>query len=91
MLIEEYKTQGCCGKTSLFFKLTKPITQDLLQHFLNIGFVQQQHFVKSGIAYLTSNELVLSGPMQSTRLQVKCRKKDCEDSIKIIIDLLNSL
>lgn len=91
MEIKRYITPSCCGKTALIFKLSKTIDKSLLSKFSSLGFKEDFEFTKFGILYMTSLDLIVTGPFGSTKLQVKCRKLDCEDIInkfeKQMIDL----
>lgn len=91
MNIEKTETKGCCGKTSLFFKLSKPITQDIANAIIKLGFIQQDHFTKAGICSLINNQISITGPFHSKKLQLKCRVKDCSNIIENIINVLNEL
>jgi len=91
VIIEKYETKGCCSKTSLFFKLSKSITQEIANTFVQSGFIQQEHFKKAGICYLTNNDVIISAPFNANKIQVKCKSGNCSNIINNIISILETL
>lgn len=77
MNIEKYTTQSCCGKKSTIYQLDKPITIDFLNSLKKLGFKELTHFTEAGILYLDNSEFILTGPIGSNRLQIKCKKSNC--------------
>lgn len=73
--------QTCCGRTSTIFKTDQPITIDLLKSLVAVGFKEYQHFTSAGILYLDNIDFIITGPLGSDRLQVKCKKDDCLQAI----------
>jgi hypothetical protein len=78
MNIEKHIVQACCGKKSTIYKLDRPIDKGLISAFIKIGFVEQAHFTIAGILYVENSDFIITGPIGSNRLQVKCRKADCD-------------
>ena len=91
MKMERYSLQSCCGGTSLIFKIGQPITKELLSIFINMGFKEAAHFTKAGILYATNKDFILTGPFGSDKLQVKCKKADCDQKLNEFERLLISL
>ncbi len=77
MKVERFTVQACCGKTSLILKIDRPIDNPLISFLTSKGFVAQDHFTKAGILYADSSELIVTGPLGSDRLHVRCKKADC--------------
>lgn len=91
MKIERFTMQSCCGGKSIIFKIGQPITKDILSIFVNLGFVESTHFTKAGILYATNKDFILTGPFGSDKLQVKCRKSDCDQKLNDFESLLSNL
>jgi len=77
MKVERFTVQSCCGKTSLILKIDRPIDNPLISFLTSKGFAAQDHFIKAGILYADSSELIVTGPLGSDRLHVRCKKADC--------------
>ena len=77
MKVDRFTVQSCCGKTSLILKTDRPIDKKLLEFLVSKGFIEFGHFTQVGILYADSSELIVTGPIGSNRLQVKCKKTDC--------------
>lgn len=91
MKLERFTTQSCCGGLSVIFKIGKPITKEILNTFINLGFVESAHFTKAGILYATNADFILTGPFGSDKLQVKCKKSDCDQKLNDFESLLLNL
>lgn len=81
MKISKYILKSCCGKTTVAFTIDNTINEEFSAKLSTLGFTEAEHFKKSGILYTQNDIFILTGPYGSTRLQVKCRKKDCEEKI----------
>lgn len=77
MKIERYTVKACCGKTSLILKMDCPLDIKIISFLISNGFTELPHFTKIGIVYMTSPELIVTGPIGKNQLQVKCKPKDC--------------
>lgn len=91
MKVESFEARACCGGKSFTLKIDKPVTLELLNSIKAWGYRESEHFTKSGILYLDDSYLVISSPFGSSKLSVKCRKKDCEKNINDFKQLLTSL
>ena len=91
MRAERYSVQACCGKTSLIFKTDRPILPADIQSLVNFGFTEATHFTKAGILYVDNSDLIITGPIGSDRLQVKCKVGDCDKKINDFEVLLQQL
>ena len=83
--------QSCCGGTSIVFKIGRPITKELLSIFINMGYLEATHFTKAGILYATNLDFILTGPFGSDKLQVKCKKLNCDQKLNEFESLLLTL
>ena len=77
MIVERHTIPSCCGNTSIIFKTDKPLDLNMIDVLVKFNFIEQKHFTKAGILYVENKELVLTGPIGSNKIQVKCKKKDC--------------
>lgn len=91
MKAEKFVVQACCGKTSIMFKTDTPITTNTLKSLVNLGFIEAQHFTQSGILYVDNQDLIITGPIGSDRLQVKCKKSNCNQKVQEFEALLPQL
>lgn len=91
MKVERFTVQACCGNTSIIFKTDQPITNEFLTKLVSKGFIEHSHFTKAGILYADNLDFIVTGPIGSNRLQVKCKKKDCEKNLNNLEALLLQL
>ena len=81
MKTERFTVQACCGKTSVILKTDTPLTIEHLRELVDLGFTESKHFTQAGLLYADNLDLIVSGPLGSDRLQIKCKKADCEKKI----------
>lgn len=81
MKTERFSVQSCCGKTAIILKTDTPLSIEHLKKLVSLGFIEAKHFTQAGIIYADNSDFILSGPIGSDRLQVKCKKSGCEDKI----------
>lgn len=91
MEIKRFTTPSCCGKTALIFKLGQMIDKSLCDALIPLNFTIRDDFYKAGILYMTSDDLIITGPFGSNKLQVKCKKSDCSRHIDSFETLLTTL
>jgi len=91
MEIQRYTVQACCGSKSLIFKTSRPIAKSDIDGLVKFGFVEAKQFTQSGILYVDNLDLIVSGPIGSDRLQVKCKVGDCSDKVNDFEVLLKQL
>jgi hypothetical protein len=91
MKVERFTIQACCGKTSQVFKTDRPITPNDIQGLVGLGFRESAHFTKAGILYVDNSDLIVTGPIGSDRLTVKCKIKDCTLKVNDFEVLLQQL
>jgi len=70
------------------YKTDCPLTKDHIINLVKNGFNEIVHFTKAGILYLDNTTFIITGPLGSDRLTVKCKLKDCNQAM---IDLENLL
>lgn len=78
MKVERLVIQACCGRKQIVFKIDRPIDLALLEVLKSNGFTEAPHFTKAGMLYADNSDLIISGPIGMDRLNVKCKKEDCE-------------
>ena len=91
MKIEKFTVQACCGKKSTIYKIDRPIDTNLLAALVALGFTELSHFTAAGILYADNMDFIVTGPIGSNRLQVKCKKADCDQKLNDIEVLLQQI
>lgn len=81
MKIERFSIQACCGRTSIIFKTDRPLNKSHIEDFSKLGFTEHKHFTQAGILYVDNIDFILTGPLGSDRLQVKCKIVNCEPKV----------
>lgn len=91
MKIEKFTIQSCCGKTSIIFKTDQALTKLHLAALVKAGFKEHQHFTQAGILYADNLDFIVTGPLGSNRLQVKCKASDCIQKLNDLEVVLQQL
>jgi len=91
MKVERIPIPACCGKKVVVFKTDKILSQIHLDLLSKAGFVIESHFAKAGILYVQNNELIVTGPLGSNRLQISCRKDNCKQAVDMLELVLKSM
>jgi hypothetical protein len=91
MKAERFIIQACCKKTTLVFKTDRPIMLSDIEKLKKLGFKEAPQFTKAGLLYADNSDLIVSGPIGSDRLQVKCKLTDCEKIVNDFEVLLQQL
>ncbi len=63
----------------------------MIDKFISMGFTSSEKFLKSGILYVSNNELSLTGALGSNNLQMGCKVQDCESIIQKMQEQLQDL
>jgi len=88
MKIERLVIPACCGNKQLVFKLNRPIQQDIITYLKSNGFIESENFTKVGMLYMDNSDIIVSGPMGADRVNVRCKKANCEKILNDFEDLL---
>jgi hypothetical protein len=88
MKYKKFNIQSCCGKTSIIYQIGKAISFELITFFETNGFKESKNFTKSGILYVQNSDLVITGAFGSDKLQVKCKKTNCDEILSNIENIL---
>lgn len=91
MKVERFTIQACCGRTSQVFKTNRPVLGADIEQFKRLGFKEAINFTKAGILYVDNSDLIVTGPIGSDRLTVKCKIKDCTKIVNDFEVLLQQL
>ena len=93
MKIEKFDIKSCCGKTSLIFKVDRPLTKNHLDFLILNGFKESKHFTNAGILYVDNSDFILNGPLGCDRLTVTCKanKAECTQKINNLEELLQQV
>ena len=78
MKVERILVAGCCNRKQIIFKIDRPVTQALINVLTSNGFTESQQYTKVGMLYATNLDLIVSGPIGADRVNVKCKRDDCE-------------
>ena len=89
MKVERLLVQGCCNKKQLVFKLDQPLMQAVLDVLKSNGYTEYENFTKAGMLYADNPDLIVSGPFGGDRLNVKCKKIDCDQFLNEFEALLS--
>ena len=91
MNVEKFTVQACCGKKSTIYKIDRPIDSNLLASLVSLGFTELAHFTTAGILYVDNLDFIVTGPIGSNRLQVKCKRSDCDQKLNKLEELLQQI
>ena len=89
MKVEKLLVQGCCNKKQLVFKLDRPLDTTVLDVLKSNGYTEYAHFTKAGMLYADNPDLIVSGPFGGDRINVKCKKPDCDQFLNDFEALLS--
>jgi len=73
MNLERFQLQTCCGKTAVIFKTDSPLSKSLIEFLVNNGYKELQHFTAAGLIYVENSDFIITGPLGSDRVQIKCK------------------
>ena len=88
MKIERFTVQACCGRTSIMFKIDRPLSLEFIKIIVSKGFTEDSKFTKAGIVYVDNSDFILTGALGSDKLQAKCKHKDCDQKLNELEGLL---
>ncbi len=88
MKVERLLVPACCGTKQIVFKIDRPVRQDLINHLKSNGFTEAEQYTKVGMLYATDMSLIVTGPIGADRVNVKCKKGDCDKILNDFEDLL---
>jgi len=91
MKVKKFTVQACCGRISIIFKTDQPISKHHLVKLVSFGFKEHSHFTQAGILYVDNSDFIITGPIGSDRLQVKCKIADCNQKTNDLEILLQQL
>ena len=91
MNLEKFSIQACCGKVSTIYKIDRPIDSNLLAALVALGFAELAHFTVAGILYADNKDFIVTGPIGSNRLQIKCKRANCEQKLNNLEMLLKQI
>ncbi len=88
MKVEKFTVQACCGKTSVIFKIDQPVGLNHVNQLVNLGFIERKHFTEAGIIYIDNSDFIITAPLGSNKLQVKCKHSKCSDEKFEVIEIM---
>lgn len=89
--IKKVETKACCGKSQVILQFDFPLEAEHIQHFSKYDFNSSKSYESRGILYLEDKNLVVMGPIGSNRLTIKCKNKQCNESITIVEEILKNI
>jgi hypothetical protein len=81
MKVERSIMPGCCGKKQIIFKLDRPIQRPFIDFLVSNGFIEQTQYTAVGMAYVNNSVFILTAPIGTDRVNVKCKQGDCNDQL----------
>lgn len=91
MYIEKFSIQACCGRKSTIYKIDRSIDINLLSSLVSLGFKELTHFTAAGILYVENSDFIITGPIGSNRIQIKCRRANCEQKLNDLEILIKQI
>jgi hypothetical protein len=91
MKVERIIVRACCGKTALIFKTDQPVTKSHIESLIKIGFIESTHFTAAGLLYVDNSDFIITGPLGSDRLTVKCKHAECTQKLNNLEVLFQQL
>jgi hypothetical protein len=91
MKCEFLHIKACCNKTQLILLTSEPIQKKHIDAFALHGLKQIASYEKMGLLYVENNIYVLTCPFGANRLQVKCKKTNCDDDTDKLIDIISNI
>jgi len=91
MKIERFTASNSCSKcggSALMFILDCSVTRDFLVFFVANGYRELVQYTAAGILYVESDGLIVHGTFGSNKLQIKCKKPNCNDLLNDLEKLL---
>jgi hypothetical protein len=80
-----------CGNSQIILQTGGPLLKNHIVKFTNSNYKQNESYIKSGILYLENDDLIMMGPLGSNRMQIKCKRKDCDKSISQIESIIKDI
>ena len=90
-MITRHVVKTCCGNKSFIFETQKPLKRTHLEEFQKAGYLAPQQFVKVGLFYVQKNGLIATSSFGTTKLQVRCNSKNCDELLNSFEKLLDSV
>jgi hypothetical protein len=78
MKVERHNIKACCGTMAVILKTDAPLSKEHILSLIKLGFVESAHFTQAGILYMDNLDFILTGPLGSDRLTVKCKHKESD-------------
>lgn len=91
MKVERFSVLACCGKTTVAFKISAPLSKDNLPYLIGNGFTIAKMHMDAGMLYAEDMAIILSGPFGQNVVHAKCKVNDCTDSLNKTEELLSNM
>ncbi len=80
-----------CSKKETFLELNFPLDFKHLPYFISLGYKEKKAYGNSGLFFIEDSTLIAIGPVGSNRLQIKCKKPQCLDSLDRLESLIKEM
>jgi len=91
MQIKKFTIKSCCGSTSALYKVGNTLNIDFMDKLQSLGFEIDPEFKKAGLIYAKNDKVIITATIGTTRLSIKSRKKDTEEDILYIENVLKNM
>jgi hypothetical protein len=92
MKLTKFTVQSCCGKSAVIYKTDRPLESRHIAALVNIGFNESIHFTRAGILYVDNSDFIVTGPIGSDRLTIKCKQQaECTQKVNNLEGLLQQM
>ena len=89
--VERSTIPACCQQVTHIFVTDQPMTKEVLAKLVEKGFNEAKHFTEAGILYADNDALIVTGPIGSNKLQIRCKIRECEPKLNEFEELLSKL
>ena len=92
MKVTKFTVRACCGKDAVIYKTDRPLSTQHIASLVSMGFIESTHFTRAGILYVDNVDFILTGPLGSDRLTVKCKQQaECSQKTNNLEGLLQQV
>lgn len=80
-----------CTKPQIILETDFPMEVSDLPRFLAAGMHENPRYTKIGVFYVESTDIIAIVPFGGNKLQIKCKRPDCESHIAAFEELLRGI
>ena len=79
--MKKFTIKSCCGKSDIVIETNFPITKNIVDLFEREQFIASTNFIKNGIFKVESDGVIATCPLNSNKIQLKCKNNKCQEDI----------